>query len=85
MVLYIYYTSGVRFIDAVDAAHPQNFKYLDYFLNIQCRLQNFKNIYKFSNYFPYFKCFHKNIFCFEKYIGSRNEIKFLHSFKGQLK
>ena len=27
----------------------------------------------------------RNIFCFEKYIGSQNEIKLLHSFKGQLK
>ena len=33
--------------------------------------------------FRYFKYFYKIHFCFEKYIGSRNEIKLLHSFKGQ--
>ena len=27
----------------------------------------------------------KNIFRFEKYIGSRNELKLLHNFKGKLK
>ena len=44
-------------------------------------------MFTFSNYYIicYFKYFYKKHFCFEKYIGSRNEIKWLHSFKGKLK
>ena len=42
-------------------------------LNFQIIICNLKYFYK------------KHFFCFKKYISSRNKIKLLHGFKGQLK
>ena len=63
-----------------------NFKHLEYFHKYINKV-DFKTSggsLNFQIIIRYFKYFYKKICCFVEYIGSRNEIKWLHSFKEQL-
>ena len=44
------YVSGVRFIDAVDAAHPENFINLEYLPKYISTTSKFQEFLIFSNY-----------------------------------